>query len=942
MKEYVRAVLAVIAAVFGFAISTGLDGALHDAPRLGVATDAFATEPLPPPPGGPAADMRAALQRVFDKQQRNGEIAFDASDSLFYRHPVMATLSLEAFRRTRDLAFLQRAHGALKGYFNYLLVYHDADKDFLIERSSFSGPDAAGDLEDVGFNTLLALDMLNLSQICLELGMPVDALFWYRGMRVVSERLVKSTYDPGALLFLPTRASRAGTDNVVYGLSVLPVYFATELGDEIPLQVIRHNMLGTKSTSADAPARYLSWDFSPAERETAPYSARLLRAILLLGALEWNGLGAEASRFAQGVVPKMLAEAAAAPAAGQEDFSRYLAGVVESGGPFAWFPRFHDLAVLDQLVFRKSLLAPDEIAALRRSSAAIQQFLIARTGSFDPVAHPQAPSVQTGSVDADIRQLYFSISLLREKWKQRSLFSDADRSVVTGFDVYAAVSELIDDVIATLQCAENFQVDDRWRSSGFDLAVTLEKTSVGPGDPVPFALAVSASSSPVRIRSITVLRQQVVDTVMSAPSPIVVSPGDPPREYAYSHPAPRGSESTLVPLALTVETRFDDGRRERRHYRKGIFITRPVTCAVRFPNGTTLINGSVPVEILVTKHLAADAKIQAQWYSPAGLKPAEGRSVEALMPRQTKEASVLLNILVPNPCRPGSFPFTLKVFVDGKEAGTISSKLFKHYEWLFVGPFPGKREALDVRYPPEAQLNLFDSYTGALGRLGWQTLSAKAYVDDGRLSLESLLPEGSVGFLYTVIETAAPRASTVLFESAAPAVLYLNGEAVARTAGGSSRQRVDVSLKGGMNNVLVKTHATTSARVFFQLGDEEDLMSDEFNNNLWELVDGYQELLARGHERGRDEEKIQRRVTITFRDPVASSVAVVGSFNGWSPANTAMRKNNYGEWEIGLYLAPGRYTYRFIVNDNTEVVDPASPYTEPDGYGGQNSVLYVQ
>jgi hypothetical protein len=336
------------------------------------------------------------------------------------------------------------------------------------------------------------------------------------------------------------------------------------------------------------------------------------------------------------------------------------------------------------------------------------------------------------------------------------------------------------------------------------------------------------------------------------------------------------------------------------------------------------------------------AKIQAEWYSPAGIKPAEGRSVEASMPENAREASLFLNILVPNPCRPGSFPFTLKVFADGKEVGTFTSRLFKHYEWLVVGPFPGKKAALDTRYPPEAQLNLFDTYTGALGQLAWQPLPARMYADDGRLNLGRLFADGSVGFLYTVIETAAPRASTAVFESSVPAVLYVNGEAVTRVAGGQTRHRVGVTLKGGMNNILVKTHATADPSVFFQLGDEEDLMADEFNNNLWELVDGYQELVTRGRDRAREDEKVQRRVTLIFRDPGASSVAVVGSFNGWSPANSSLRKNKYGEWEIGLFLAPGRYTYRFIVNDSVELVDPASPYTEPDGYGGQNSVLYVQ
>ena len=46
--------------------------------------------------------------------------------------------------------------------------------------------------------------------------------------------------------------------------------------------------------------------------------------------------------------------------------------------------------------------------------------------------------------------MYFSISLLREKWKQRSLFADADRTTASGFDLYAAAAELFDDVVAIL------------------------------------------------------------------------------------------------------------------------------------------------------------------------------------------------------------------------------------------------------------------------------------------------------------------------------------------------------------------------------------------------------------------------------------------------------------------------------------------------------------
>jgi hypothetical protein len=889
-------------------------------------------------------DMKTRLDHLFTKQQRSGEIAFEGEDTLFYHHPLMATLALEAFQPTRDVAFLQRAHGALKGYFNYLLVYHDADKDFLIERSSIEGAGVPGDTEEVGFNVLFALDMLSLSDICIQLGMPVDALFWYRGMKVVSANLVKQCYDPDTGYFYSSRAAGRADGRDVYGLGSAATYFRSELGDEIPLRVIRRYLLSTEKSFPEEPAHYVSWEFSPSELENVSPASRMLRTLVLLGAIESSGLDDEASRLASGLRAQMSATTGNASSAGAGEINRYLSCRLGSSGPYDLFPKFQELRVLDLLVFEKSLLDPQRTAVLRRSLAEVSRFVSLAADGSDSTQAPSPAGVGPDSIEKAVREVYFSVSLLRDKWKGRTLFTPADRSSLPGFDLYAAASELFNDVVETLKLAENGVVEARWKREGFLLDAALEQANVGPGEPVRIRFAVSSSTTAQHIRSIVVFRQQAIDTVMTSPSPITLNPGDHEREFQYVYPAPKNKEASLVSIDFSAEVRFDGSRREKLHFRKAVYVNRAVTCAIRFPEGTTLSGGTVPVEVLVSKHLPVGASIQVQWYSPAGLKPAEGRSVEAWMPERVTEASVILNVLVPNPCRPGSFPFTLKIFANGEEAGTVSSNLFKHYQWLAVGPFPGKSDALDFRYPPEQHVNLLDSYPGALGQLTWQTLPVKSYADDGRLALGGLIPEGSVGFLYTVLENAAPRVSKVVFEANDPAVLYVNGEAVCRSsgAGSASRQRARVSLKAGLNNVLIKTVSSGTPAVFFQLGEEDDLMSDEFNNNLWELVDGYQELVDRDRDRRQEGEQVQRRVTITYRDSDATSVSVVGSFNGWSAANSSMRKNKYGEWEISLFLSPGRYTYRFLVNDTVEVVDPVSAYSEPDGYGGQNSILYVQ
>jgi len=82
-------------------------------------------------------------------------------------------------------------------------------------------------------------------------------------------------------------------------------------------------------------------------------------------------------------------------------------------------------------------------------------------------------------------------------------------------------------------------------------------------------------------------------------------------------------------------------------------------------------------------------------------------------------------------------------------------------------------------------------------------------------------------------------------------------------------------------------------------------------------------------------------VKYSYRDPLASSVAVVGSFNHWDSAiNRLAGPDASGIWTITLPLPPGRHEYRFVVNDSQWVLDPAAPAVD-DGLGGSNSVIDV-
>jgi len=82
---------------------------------------------------------------------------------------------------------------------------------------------------------------------------------------------------------------------------------------------------------------------------------------------------------------------------------------------------------------------------------------------------------------------------------------------------------------------------------------------------------------------------------------------------------------------------------------------------------------------------------------------------------------------------------------------------------------------------------------------------------------------------------------------------------------------------------------------------------------------------------------------VTFRyQPLTGgkkSVFLAGDFNSWSTSATTMPEKN-GIYEITLSLRPGKYAYKFYV-DNTWVTDENAKELVSDGYGGQNSVVYA-
>ena len=72
----------------------------------------------------------------------------------------------------------------------------------------------------------------------------------------------------------------------------------------------------------------------------------------------------------------------------------------------------------------------------------------------------------------------------------------------------------------------------------------------------------------------------------------------------------------------------------------------------------------------------------------------------------------------------------------------------------------------------------------------------------------------------------------------------------------------------------------------------------------------------------------------------AEAVAIYGSFNDWIQTRNYCGRQGDG-WVCRIDLAPGKYTYKFLV-DGVGLNDPANSATEDDGNGHMDSVIVIK
>lgn len=884
---------------------------------------------------GAATALADELRLLYRTQAPSGALVFEGPLRFYERHPVMASFCLDSHRRRPDAALVSQTAAAVSRYYDHLLGERDHDRDLLVE-TTVTGPHGASvEAEEVGFNSLLALDMISLAQLYLEARNPYRALYWYVVARTIQDGVVYAGLDADAGYFFATRADNDQQLKQYRALAAAPLLFGSMLGDNHAGAIVREHLLKPVARVPESAFDFLGGP-APDWTDDATASSRLLKSLVMLRILESRGFFKDAAVFRDGLAARARADLMLLPdGVVASAHLAHLVELLEGTGAGSLHDGAVALELFNALIRATNVFDDNVLVRLQSSVSSLAQYVNQRESD--------ATASDVNAAGRAVVDVYVAVSDAREKMETKSLFPSTAWRKAGGIDPARAFERVLDDVGAALRKADNRLFRHRFRETGLYVRATLLRDRAIAGSEIEVKWALGAHNRPVTVHDATVRVGAESSTLVASDQPLALAPGE-AHTLSSRFTIDHGHVDTLLPITLTIDLDVGDGARARYHAERSVYLEHPVEVTAAFPQGRMLAGTTLPIDVIVTKKAQTAATVRYEWYSPTGLSPAEGRSAQYVMQTDEDSVSLRLNIPVPPTCRPGRFPFKLGFMANDVDLGLISSSLFRPYEWVFAGPFRATADPMAEEFPPENGVRVADVYGGPKGEIHWVITGDGVYDDRGEISLAGLLASPGVGFLHTAVKTEYDVTMPVFMSSTAPAELFVNGRPILQVdaSQGAAPTYARAVLTSGVNSILIKVAGDRRTRLFFNLGDENDEPSYAFNNRLAEILDGYATLVRRSSGEDVVESDAQKLVTLRYHDPAARAVAVIGTFNGWSPDQSRMRRGADGSWEIVVSLPPGRYAYRFLIDERRQVLDPNGQDVEPDGFGGENSVMFVE
>lgn len=767
--------------------------------------------------------------------------------------------------------------------------------------------------------TLASLEILQLESLAamaLRRDLTFDALVWWTERRNLVRRIQSELYDPrtGGYADLDSVGRRVHPDALG---GFLPLGLGADFLPSTSLDYARGLWYGDpeatearRSTAAlDRARQFLGRGDGQAVRLLPPtVSAALAREAA--GRLMDVGLSADV-RDALALVGLAARDSVALPMGSWElplaveDLGRESLGAATVALRFLWQGGF---------------VPDEEIVAL-----------MARADSLTETGAPADAPLVEGLTDRLVQWRQRDFVSSRGAWRQRRAGRPDLRDDDSTFHYRdSGAGEWIDralDLIAETVVAHHLRP-----IPGSRVRARLEPPLRGRGDSVELTLETGVTDSP--------------DSDAAPSMQLMWTDGLrvlPPVELDFRATGPRAWAATVesVPMEEGLWWAILAGRPGPVRQAPALAVVEPVVAEVialapsrrRHPHRVRLVSQvETPVRGTVEIEVPLDWKVEP-----------EPRITYALGPGESRELDVTL---VPGPdSSPGHFDVTWRFYDGLDEIASQRSQGVRPFRWLALGPLPPS-EPLPARPPAGViPLDLSRARPGLDGEVRWQRLPGGLIGPRGEVRLGE--DRDAVFYALTSFTTGS-REGRVALDAECPFFLFVNGEEVLRHEIGGGSEESTVLLRSGANYVVVGVRGKPGQAPRFRLRmrDLDGQPLRGVDDDLEMLLDGYAYVQGSTADEDADPADVARAtlrsVPISYVDPDAESVSVVGSFNGWSPARTPMTRDESGRWVARIRLRPGRFEYKFAVDGRNWIADPANPLAVADGFGGRNSVIVVE
>jgi hypothetical protein len=786
----------------------------------------------------------------------------------------------------------------------------------------------SGSILSPGFNSLAALELYSLHLIAWKTGAYEDALECLAWSRSLSDLVTRSFYEPERECFFPLNADGRFVTAYHPG-QLLPLVLDRTLGRFVHARIAASYLRQSDMAPPPDPLRKTAEEGDP----WSDPSMRFMMLDLLSVAVPEDGalFSSLRSSAAADVPPE-----GSGPAL-WTDYWRANRSV-----PNRLFPPWATISSLVNLTLlleREALAEPKELAGMRSGLDSLAAALSAETMTLD--SYTDALRVVNGLLSR-FQRFSQLIDSPTESWrvidgvKWRRISPRAKRLM------REALAGAPDD-LAAAKAALSHRLE-RERGISFRLGV--------PERPIPRGSVVEFEASLRTLRdTLTVSRLylRIGDRrwkLTEGTNDIVLVPNGEPFVYAGKISLPPSTEPGVVAMDASLDF-VHKGRMVEIRSNESVAVINEFDAALTLPDGRKIARRPVRLAIALTSRAGRELRGTVDGTMLRELKTTPALPARFIVRADSTRTDLEITVAPKGSISPGRYPFALTVTVDGTPVAMFKESLVHPFNWLHLGTLSSADEPL--RNAVSLQSDLFKSHQSSDGReLRWSEVPPGALDDEGSIRPQRLYGRhrDRCALFYTVVESPARLKLIWRLATENAFSLWINGEPLMpgtdprlKGTGGT------VDFRKGSNSILIAAcWSDAPDGISFELADENGLPVSGLGNDLGAIIDGYERLnvVRNSAKKELPAPEQLKDVVVKYVNPRATEVSIIGSFNNWEAGTTPLKKQGKGVWAVTLHLRAGRYPYKFLVNRKQKIADPANEAVEPDGFGGNNSILEVK